>query len=141
MAQRRHTKSNPQVYTAPTGDPIYDPEDPDVSDAGNLTAFAGTAGPTVGRTAFDVIHEQGIAAALAKVIRKFDPVEVLATTAYVLFGLFMKSGGLVMRFWVFCALLAGYHWLVRPLGGYLEKVLDAKADRGQPDRHSGERPA
>jgi len=53
----------------------------------------------VGRTLWDLAHE--------------NPVEVLATLAYVLPWFYGKSGSSPVRFWVFLASLAGYHILVR----------------------------
>jgi hypothetical protein len=80
----------------------------------------------VGCTPYDPFYEAGLSAAGAKFLRSFDAVEMFATTAYDLFGPFMKSSALVMRFSLFGVLLAGYHRLLSPIGGYFEKVLEAK---------------
>jgi hypothetical protein len=119
--------------TAGTGDPIYDVEESVASDRGLESTQGTTSEPTVGRTAYDLIYEQGISAALGKLILALDPVEVLATLVYILFGLWVKGNGLVMRFWVFCALLGGYHLVFKPAGGAFARLMERKV-RATPKR-------
>ena len=78
---------------------------------------------SVGRTFWDTIHEPGVSTALSAFISEVDPVEVLGTLAYIFLSIYGKSGAYPMRFWVFWALLAGYHVGIKPLSGLLHRMI------------------
>jgi hypothetical protein len=124
MTTRRQNRPDPSALTAGTGEGGFSEESPVVSDIGTASARTGTVAPElVGRTPYDLLHEHGVAHAAAKVLRGIDAVELLGTSAYVLLGLFGKSG-LPMRMWVFLAVFAGYHIAGKPLGRSLELLVE-----------------
>jgi hypothetical protein len=120
--KRRHSYSDPRALTAKTSIEPFSSEETVASDTtAQFSKY--TSAPVVGHTAVDLLYDKGLSAAAAKVISSIDAVELLATGGYILFGLF-KAGNLVMRFWVFLALLAGYHVFVKPLASLLSRVID-----------------
>jgi hypothetical protein len=71
--------------------------------------------PIVGRTPYDLLSDQRLSGSLGNFVSALDPIEVIATAAYVVLGIWGKSTGLPMSFWEFIVLLAGYHLVLRPL--------------------------
>jgi hypothetical protein len=136
MVARRQNRPDPRALTAATGEGGFGEEPALASDRG-LPSSAETMGPEiVGRTPYDLLHEHGIAHAVAKVLRSIDAVELLGTLSYILLGLFGKSG-LPMRMWVFLALLAGYHIVGKPVGSFFEMSVERRLRRN-PNARNGE---
>ncbi len=79
----------------------------------------------VGRTSYDLISENcgGLSSALAEFVRSMNPIVLLMTVAYVLLCIFAKPSGSPMSFGAFCAILAGYDLLLRPLGTFLRRLF------------------
>jgi hypothetical protein len=123
MATRRQNRPDPRALTAGTGEGGFDVESTVASDTGFPTTVGTTAPELVGRTPYDLLHEHGIASAAARVLASIDAVELLGTLAYILLGLFGKSG-LPMRMWVFLAVLAGYHVVGKPVARLLEIFVE-----------------
>ena len=120
MSPRKQTRLAPGVLTARTGEDIYGLEESVASDATSQSNSETTAAPMiVGRTPYDLLHEWRVLAAVARLISGMDAVELLASVAYIVLGLWGKSAGSVMRFWVFLTLLSGYHVILKPLGSLL----------------------
>ncbi len=119
MKQRHQSKPDAKMLSAKTGDDIFDPDSAIASDTSVQEFGATTAPRLVGRTPYDLLSEEGITGALAKLIGGFDAIEVLGTSAYILLGLFGKSSGPIMRFSVFLGLLAGYHVILKPISSLL----------------------
>jgi hypothetical protein len=122
MKQRRQSYSDSRALTAQTSIDAFGTEETIASDT-TIQYSKQTSAPAVGHTAIDLLYDKGLSGSVAKLIGNMDAIEVLATTSYVLLGLF-KSGNLVMRFWVFLALLAGYHVFVKPVASLLTRALD-----------------
>ncbi|PYU18714.1 MAG: hypothetical protein DMG32_25780 [Acidobacteria bacterium] len=83
--------------------------------ASNSESHPGSKGAKspVGHTPVDLLYEKGIQRTLAKLLAELDPVEILGTVVYVVLSIWGKSNALVLPFWLFIALLAGYHTLAR----------------------------
>src|ERR1700693_1001757 len=122
MKQKRQSYSDSRALTAQTSIDPFGREEMIASDT-NGQYSKQTSVPAVGHTAIDLLYDKGLSGAVAKIIGSMDAIELLATISYVLFGL-LKSGNLVMRFWVFLALLAGYHVIVNPLASLFTRALD-----------------
>jgi hypothetical protein len=86
-------------------------------------AQAATESQIVGRTSYDLLSESRLAGSLARLLRESDPVEVLGTLTYVLFGILGKKDAPTMQLWVFLGALAAYHALVRPLNSLLCSLM------------------
>jgi len=84
------------------------------ANSGSHPGSKGAKSP-VGHTPVDLLYEKGIQRTLAKLLAELDPVEILATVVYVVLSIWGKSKDLVLPFWLFIALLAGYHTLARPI--------------------------
>jgi len=76
----------------------------------------------VGRTAYDLLYESRLTGSLARLLGEFDPVEILGTLTYILFGIFGKKNAPTMQLWVFLSVLAAYHVLFRPLNGLFTRI-------------------
>jgi hypothetical protein len=131
MKRQRQTRQDERVLTAKTGEDFYDPEASVSSDVGAPLSEATTA-HVVGRTPVDLLYERQLSSALARFIDQLDPVEVLGTLVYVLLGVWGKSSGLEMRFWVFVTSLAGYHVLLKPIAKRISSWA-GKYRTNQPD--------
>jgi hypothetical protein len=73
-----------------------------------------------------LLYDQTFSGALGKFIAKLDAIEVLATAAYIILGIWGKSNGLPMPFWKLISLGAGYHIVLRPLLALIFNRLQPK---------------
>ncbi len=121
--KRHQSKPDAKMLSAKTGEDFFDPDSAIASDTSGQELGATTAPRLVGRTPYDLLYEHGLTGSLARLLGEFDAIEVLATLTYILLGLFGKSGGPIMRFWVFLGLLTGYHVILKPVGSLLWSVV------------------
>lgn len=127
MKRRRQTRPDPRVLTAKTGDDIFGAEEEGITSDLGVQPATTAAPPVPGHTAVDLLYETGLQHALAKVVGELDPVEILGTATYVVLNVWGKSTGLVLQFWKFAAILAGYHAVARPSLKLVFQYLEARS--------------
>jgi hypothetical protein len=118
MAPRKHPRTqDPRIYSAQTGEDIYEGEDAVASD---LAVRSGsTTVPQVGRTPSDLLHEGGFSRAVSKFFQELDPVELLFIGAYVVLSGWGSSQHPIWPFQYFGLSILGYHVIGRPIASGL----------------------
>ena len=113
-ARQETNSARPSISHSNRGDEILKAERTTASNPGSHPGSKGARSP-VGHTPVDLLYEKGIQRTFAKLLAELDPVEILGTVVYVVLNIWGKSDDLVLPFWLFVALLAGYHALARPI--------------------------